>query len=87
MFNKFFHILINNNINNLKIWLIKNKLYRKVIFTPIPKDPAPTPILDSWSLLLLKPSNSSTSALSSCTSLSGNLSNSMGTPYDKLPFH
>ena len=87
MFNKFFHILINNNINNLKIWLIKNKLSRKVIFIPIPKDPSPTPILDSWNLLSLKPSNTCGSALSSCISLSGNLSDSMGTPYDKLPFH
>lgn len=90
MFNKFFHILKNNNINNLKIWLIKNKLSRKVIFIPIPKDPSPTPILDSWSLLSLKPSNTCKSALSSsasCASLSGNLSDSMGTPYNKLPFH
>lgn len=50
MFIKFSHILINNNINNLEIWLIKNKLYRKVIFICNPK-------------------------------------NSMGSPYNKLPFH
>lgn len=89
MFNKFSHILINNNINNLEIWLIKNKLSRKVIFICIPKIPTPTPILDSWDLLTLKPSNTCGSAFSSCSSLvfSGNFSDSMGSPYDKLPFH
>lgn len=86
---KFINILSNKDTQNLKKWLIRYKFHYNIYIT-IPKDPSSTPISNSWLSLSIKnnfneimtPNSKNSSCLSSAE-----INESIGIPYEKLPFY
>ena len=70
-------------LNILKMWLIKYKFHKNIVFIKTPNPPPPTPL--SWDSLVINKQYFNIFPNSASTLSSAELSPSIGSPYSKLP--